>query len=233
VYQVREDLQVKLANDLQVQMERLYHDNTASEEFSLSSEAMAMRALKNQALTYLVALDQQHFYQLALEQYTNANNMTDRLAAFGALLHSNYSAKQDIIDNFYNDWQNDSLVLDKWFALQATIPTAKTLSSVQDLLKHSAFSIGNPNKVRSLIGAYTANIPSFHQEDGSGYQFVANKIIELDSINPQVAARLTTSLTNWRAYAEPQSSLMRSQLERINKEPELTKDVREIVTKAL
>lgn len=233
VYQVRENLELKLAKDLQTHIEQLYIDNAADGEFSLSSEAIAARALKNCALGYLLILDQQPFYQLALEQYTNANNMTDRLAAFGALIHSEYGAKQSLIDHFYNDWQNESLVLDKWFTMQATVPTAKTLDSVQQLLKHSAFSIANPNKVRSLISAYTTNMPSFHQENGSGYQFLADKIIELNTINPQIAARLATSLTNWRAYAEPQSSLMRAQLERINGELGLSKDVKEIVCKAI
>ena len=233
VFKQREQVKAKLAVDLQSRFLDLYNENKSDSEFSLGAAEMAQRALKNRALSYLLACEQSEFYELARRQYFEADNMTDRLAAFSALVHSTYPEKQQMIDDFYRQWRDHSLVLDKWFALQATVPTQDTLLSVQSLLKHSAFSIANPNKVRSLIGAYTANMPSFHNQDGSGYRFLADKIIQLNSLNPQIAARLSTSFNHWRAYAEPQSSLMKAELERINEQPELSRDLREIVSKAL
>ena len=233
VYATRKTLEHQLALDLESHFTGLYSRNHQDETFSLSPEAMAERVLKNTALGYLVATEKAEHYKLAEAQYRSATNMTDRLAAFGALVHSEYPDKQAIIDDFYAHWRDDTLVLDKWFAMQATVPAKTTLRSVEALLKHSAFSIRNPNKVRSLIGAYTGNMPGFHLSDGSGYKFVADKIIELNAINPQIAARLAGTFNNWKAHAEPYSSLMREQLERINAEPDLKKDIREIVSKAL
>ena len=194
---------------------------------------MAERSLKNTAIKFLVTCEQPEFYQLAHEQYMGANNMTDRLAAFGALVHSNYEQSSELVEHFFARWHDDALVLDKWFAMQATVPRAATLSSVQALMKHSAFSISNPNKVRSLIGAFTSNMVGFHQANGTGYKLLADRIIELNSINPQIAARLVGSFNNWRAYDKPYSTMMKTQLERIKSEPNLAKDVSEIVTKAL
>ncbi|NND82580.1 MAG: aminopeptidase N [Gammaproteobacteria bacterium] len=232
-YQVRRQLQARMAQDLQGEMQQLFDANQGAAAFSLSSEAMAQRALKNRALSYLVARETDAGYQLAETQYEQATNMTDRLAAFAALMHSDYPAKAELVDRFYARYQNQALVLDKWFALQATVPDEATLQNVQALLKHAAFSINNPNKVRSLIGAYTANMPSFHNVDGSGYAFLADKIIELNAINPQIAARLAGAFNSWRDHAEPNSSLMKQQLQRINDAAALSKDIKEIVSKAL
>jgi len=231
-YTIRDKVQSQLAHDLSDRFTALYQQNQA-ESFSLSSQAMSDRALKNKALDYLVATERPEHYQTAYTQYTSANNMTDRMAAFGALVHSGYEQSDVLIDHFFEQWQDDALVLDKWFAMQATIPRQATVSSVQSLLTHSAFSINNPNKVRSLIGAFTVNIPGFHQVDGAGYEFLADRILELNDINPQIAARLVGTFNNWKRYDSPYSGLMKAQLERINAEPELTVDVREIVSKAL
>ena len=232
VYKIRNQAMTRLANDLTLKFKQLYIENS-QQAFSLDADAMAERSLKNTALKYLVTCEQPEFYQLAHDQYIHANNMTDRLAAFGALVHSNYEQAAELIDHFFARWHDDALVLDKWFAMQATVPRENTLLSVKSLMKHSAFSINNPNKVRSLIGAFTSNMPGFHQASGQGYQLLADRIIELNSINPQIAARLVGSFNNWRAYDAPYSQLMKAQLERINSESGLAKDVREIVTKAL
>ncbi|MBX2849523.1 MAG: aminopeptidase N [Acidiferrobacterales bacterium] len=233
VYKIREQVTKFLATGLHAQLFDIYRDNNQSQSFSLSAESMAERALKNTALKYLVSCEQPEYYQLAHEQYSSANNMTDRLAAFGALVHSNYEQSEHLIEHFFARWHNDALVLDKWFAMQATVPRKNTLASVKALMKHSAFSINNPNKVRSLIGAFTSNMLGFHQADGQGYQLLADRIIELNKINPQIAARLVASFNNWRAYDEPYSGLMKAQLARISEQSNLAKDVKEIVFKAL
>ena len=233
VMDVREAVMQRLANDLQLKLLAIYSSNEPRQEFSLSSEAMAERALRNTVLKMLVATGQEQYFQLASEQYYAATNMTDRLAAFGALLHSDFTDKQDIIADFYAQWQDDTLVLDKWFAMQATIPEIAVLASVHKLMNHAAFSISNPNKVRSLIGAFASNMRAFHRSDGAGYELLADIIIKLNEINPQIGARLSAVFNNWRAYAAPYSENMKTQLERIHQQPNLSKDISEIVGKAL
>ncbi len=233
VARVREECVRRLARDLESQFHALFANNNHRLEFSLSPQAMAERALKNRALAYLVATDQAAYHALASHQYHTANNMTDRLAAFASLIHANYLDKQLLVDDFYQQWQSHTLVLDKWFALQATMPETGTLETVQRLINHNDFSIHNPNKVRALIGAFTSNARAFHQLNGEGYRFVANTVIELNEINPQVAARLVSVFNSWRSHAEPYKSNMKAQLVRINESKGLAKDVSEIVNKAL
>ena len=233
VVAMRAELQKRLATDLEALLMRVYEANKRSGEFSLSSESMAQRALQNTALSYLVACEKQANYELAAEQFNQADNMTDSIAAFTAIAHSSWSEKQDVINGFYTKWQSDTLVLDKWFAIQAMSPEADTLSVVSQLMNVAEFAMNNPNKVRSLIGAFASNMTAFHKQDGSGYAFIADKVIELNGINPQIAARLVGVFNNWKTFTEPYSSLMKKELERINAHTELTKDVKEIVSKAL
>jgi len=230
---IRDEVVHRLARDLESQFHAIYANNNQRSGFSLDADAVAERALKNRALSYLVATEQAAYHALASHQYHIASNMTDRLAAFGALITSTYPERAVLINDFYENWKHDTLVLDKWFAMQALTPMPETLEQVEALLKHSDFSINNPNKVRSLIGAFTSNLVAFHRQDGKGYEFLADQVIELNSINPQVAARLVSVFNSWKNYAEPNSALMKAQIERINKVENLAKDVTEIVSKAL
>ena len=232
VVSMRETLQKQLANDLEPLLLALYQESQTDGTFSLNSKAMAQRSLKNTALNYLVACEKEAYYELANEQYRTANNMTESLAAFSAIAHSSWSGKQAVIDDFYQQWKSDTLVLDKWFAIQAMSPE-ETLSLVNGLMTVPEFAMNNPNKVRSLVGAFAGNMKAFHNKDGSGYQFIADRVIELNGINPQVAARMVGVFNNWKAFAEPYSTQMQSQLTRISQTPDLTKDVKEIVSKAL
>ena len=233
ISQLRDECIRRLARDLESQFHALYANNNQRCGFSLNSEAVAERSLKNRALSYLVATEQAAYHALASHQYHVASNMTDRLAAFSALITSNYPERAVLIKDFYTHWQHDTLVLDKWFALQAMTPKAESLEHVKALLDHPSFSINNPNKVRSLIGAFTNNLVAFHREDGKGYEFLADRVIELNSINPQVAARIVGVFNNWQMFVEPNKSLIKAQLERIKLSGNLKKDVTEIVTKAL
>ncbi|MGK0375804.1 MAG: aminopeptidase N [Arenicella sp.] len=230
---VRDECVSRLARDLESQFHALYANNNQRSGFSLDAEAVAERALKNRALSYLVATEQAAYHALASHQYHIASNMTDRLAAFSALIMSSYPERAVLINDFYRHWQHDTLVLDKWFAFQAMTPKPETLNDVKDLLGHSAFSMNNPNKVRSLIGAFTGNLVGFHREDGKGYEFLADRIIELNVINPQIASRLVSVFNNWKNYSEPNKSAMKGQIERISKIENLARDVTEIVSKAL
>ncbi|MBX2848252.1 MAG: aminopeptidase N, partial [Acidiferrobacterales bacterium] len=218
VANIREQCVKRLARDLESEFHAIYANNNQRKEFSLQSDAIAERALKNRALAYLVATDQAAYHALASHQYHVANNMTDRLAAFSALTHSSYPDRQSLIDHFYEQWQEQTLVMDKWFALQATYQTESTLDDVVRLSNHAAFSTNNPNKVRSLFGAFTSNLIGFHRADGKGYEFITDKVIELNEINPQIAARLVSTFNNWRTYAEPFNTLMQAQLLRIQKQ---------------
>ena len=230
---IRDQCVNRLARDMESQFHAIYANNNQRSTFSLAADAVAERALKNRALSYLVATEQAAYHALASHQYHMANNMTDRLAAFNALITSSYPDSAVLIDGFYHQWQDNSLVLDKWFSLQAMSPKVDTLDVVTKLCGHVNFSMNNPNKVRSLIGAFTSNLVSFHREDGLGYQFLADKVLELNEINPQVAARIVGVFNGWKAYAEPNKALMKKQLQRINDSECLTKDVAEIVGKAL
>ena len=235
VVTIKESLVQRLANDLQSELEGVYLANKNNKKFSLNALAMAERKLKNTVLSFLLTTDKPKYYEFAIEQYHQASNMTDRLAAFVALIHSRYAEKNDLIVDFYTRWKNNTLVLDKWFAVQATTPDPQqdVLASVMHLMKHAAFSINNPNKVRSLIGAFTSNMRAFHRPDGAGYELLADIIIKLNNINPQIGARLVSTFNNWRAYDEPYSSNMRTQLERIKAQDKLSRDIAEIVSKAL
>ncbi len=233
IHQVKQDTVQRLASDLAPNLMQLYTENHRSDSFSLSADAMAERALKNVCLSYLTTYGGEENYQRAEQQFYQANNMTDRLAAFVSLLDSEYQNKAALINDFYQDWQDDTLVLDKWFALQASVNQRDGLAAVQALKEHAAFSMNNPNKVRALIGAFTMNAPSFHNRDGSGYAFFADQIIKLNTINPQIAARLVGTFNNWKAYAEPYQSMMQDQLKRIYATEHLSKNVAEIVGKAL
>ncbi|MFT4636517.1 MAG: aminopeptidase N [Arenicella sp.] len=233
IVSIRDQCVSRLACDLESQFHALYANNNQRSGFSLNAEAVAERSLKNRALSYLVATEQPAYHALACHQYHIASNMTDRLAAFSALIMSSYSERTVLISDFYRHWQHDTLVLDKWFALQAMTPKIESLNDVKKLLTHSDFSMNNPNKVRSLIGAFTSNLVGFHHQDGKGYEFLADQVIELNTINPQVAARLVGVFNNWKNYSEPNKSAMKSQIQRISQVENLAKDVNEIVSKAL
>ncbi len=235
---LRESLLKRLATDLEAEFTQVYLDNKTSAEFTIDAHAIAARDLKNCCLGFLMATGKIDNYELARSQYESSTNMTDRIAAFTGLLHSNYGGRPEIIASFYNQWQADSLVLDKWLSVQATAndglsDEADVLDSVLTLMNHSAFSMKNPNKVRSLIGAFTSNMRAFHSIDGRGYKLLADVVIELNSINPQIGSRLVSVLNNWQAYSEPFSQNMKNQLLRVQQTPALTKDIAEIVNKAL
>jgi len=160
--------------------------------------------------------------------------MTDELAAFKILADINPEIKSQAVEKFYSKWKNDKLVLDKWFAVQAGSSLDDTLDIVKLLLKHSDFSIKNPNKVRSLIYMFAMNNPiNFHQNSGAGYKFIADQIIALDSINPQLAARLSSCFNHWKRYDDQRKLLMKKEVERIASIKGLSKNVYEIVSNAL
>ncbi len=200
----------------------------ASQEMNL--QAYGERRVKNVCLNYL-AKTTRHA-ELIKTQFHQAKTMTDELQAFRLLVDCEDELAAEATEHFYNKWQEEDLVLDKWFQTQAISSKASTLSHVKSLLEHTAFSIKNPNKVRALVGAFAmANPRHFHTVDG--YTFLTDFIIKLDTLNPQVAARLVTPLTRWRRYTEETQDLMKVQLQRLLDDENLSKDTYEIVSKSL
>ena len=163
--------------------------------------------------------------------------MTNQSAALRSLVNSKTElgsqlAEQALV-NFYEQWSHEPLVVDQWFAIQATAQVPGALAKVNVLLDHEAFEIRNPNKVRSLIGAFCAqNHIGFHDESGDGYEFLADQVLVLDKLNPQIASRLLTPLTRWKKYDAKRQALMQAQLQRVKAQDGLSKDVFEIVEKS-
>jgi aminopeptidase N len=172
--------------------------------------------------------------ELALTQYHNADNMTDRIAVVGSIADIDCPQRQIILDDFFQSAKGDALVLDKWFAVQAASHLPDTLAAVQRLMQHAEFDINNPNKVRSLLGTFShRNLLHFHAADGSGYRFLAEQVIRLNTINPQIAARLVGAFNRWRKYDSRRQALAKTELERILEAPKLSKAVYEIVSRNL
>ena len=198
------------------------------------SDQIGARMLANTALSLLSSLPANRWEHLAAAQYDKARNMTDRVAALAVLCNEPGEVKDRCVADFYQNFSEHKLVVDKWFSLQATAQHDQVIGDVTRLTEHEAFNIDNPNRLRSLIGAFgNGNPVYFHSADGAGYAFVANYIASLDRMNPQVAARLVTPFLQWRDYVEPQQSLMRSELEKIAAIEPLSPAVFELVTKAL
>ena len=234
IHAARQALRRAIAERLKDQLLTVYRGHQSNEPFSPDAASAGQRALKNGALAYLVELDDAGMLDLAAEQYRGANNMTDRMAALALLSDKDKPARVEALDDFYRRFAGDTVVIDKWLAVQAMSSLPDTLDRVTALLDHEAFSIRNPNKVRSLIGAFASgNALRFHGPDGAGYRFLADRVLELDPMNPQVAARLASPLGRWRRFDTARQALMRAELKRILAEPKLSKDVYEIASKSL
>ena len=205
-----------------------------SVEYDLSPASMGARVLKNTALSYMVASQDERAEALALKQFEQAGNMTDQLAAFRVLVHHACDSRDKVIEDFYQQWQHDQLVMDKWFMIQATAPQSDTLERVEQLFEHDDFDLRNPNRVRSLLGAFcSANPICFHATSGEGYRLLGHYIEQLNDLNPQIASRLTTPLTRWKRHSDERQVHMKGELNRLKQLPQLSRDVYELVDKSL
>ena len=202
--------------------------------WTADAAAVGERRLKNVLLDWLVGGGAPGMAPVCQQQCRDADNMTDRHSALRLLLHNGLEGARDSLTDFESRFRQQPLVMDKWFALQATIPGPDTLGRVKKLMDHPAFSLSNPNKARSLIGAFAAGNPTaFHAADGSGYRFVADRILDLDSLNPQVAAKLAGVFNRWTRYDDQRRSLMHRELERLAASEGLSANTTEIVRRAL
>ena len=233
IHVARQFLRRSLARELRDELLAVYRSHQTPGAYSPDAASAGRRALKNVALSYLAELDDEEAMALARQQDEDANNMTDRLAALSAILNSAAPGKSEALQRFYTEFEQEALVIDKWFTLQATARNAD-VNTVRTLTEHPAFTLKNPNRARSLIFSFCNGNPSaFHALDGNGYAFWAEQVIALNGSNPQVAARLARSLDRWRKYTPALQEKMRLALQQVAGTPKLSRDVAEVITKAL
>ncbi|QJD70627.1 aminopeptidase N [Marinobacterium sp. LSUCC0821] len=235
IHNTRRGFVQALGRALAPSWQAVYMRCQATEAYAPSAEQVARRSLKNLALSYLVAAEVDGAVELAQHQFNNADNMTDQQAALTILVHSSdKGAAADALASFRSQWQDEALVINNWLAIQAGDPTEGALDRVKALESDPLFDAKNPNKLRSLVGAFAgANPIQFHAMDGSGYRYLADWIITLNTQNPQIAARMLAPLTRWKRYPESRQVMMRAELERIMAVETLSPDVYEVVSKSL
>lgn len=228
---VREFIRDELVLELNDELRAVYQAHVLP-EYRVEHADIARRALRNTCLSYLAFAEGAD--ALVRRQYEQADNMTDTLAALSAAVSAELPCRDNLMQHFADKWQHDGLVMDKWFMLQATSPAANVLENVQALMQHPSFSLANPNRTRSLIGAFASGNPAaFHAKDGSGYRFLTDVLVELNSRNPQVASRLIEPLIRLGRYDAERQQLMREQLLRLQKLDNLARDLFEKITKSL
>ncbi|MFT5588155.1 MAG: aminopeptidase N [Bradyrhizobium sp.] len=229
----RQALRLALATTLRADLEAAYADNQTPGAYQPDAISSGKRALKNVALALLAEIDDAPVHALAQKQVDDAGNMTDRLAALAVLINTSAPGRDAALAGFYQEFEADPLVIDKWFTLQA-MARDTDVAAVRTLMQHPAFTLKNPNRARSLIFSFCNGNPAqFHASDGSGYAFWAEQVIALNGINAQVAARLARSLDRWRKYAPARQELMQQALQQIAAAPALSTDVQEVISKAI
>ena len=240
IHAVRQAMRGQLARELRGIWEQVYQSHRTRGTFGINALAMGQRALANMALQHLclTAADDptSDWPDQALQAFNQATNMTDRMGALQALVQAQHPHADRALAQFHHLFAHDELVIDKWFALQASAPDqdGSVLTQVKQLMRHPDFQLRNPNRARSLISTYCHGNPAaFHRSDASGYVFWSERVIEIDAINPQVAARLARAMDRWRKLAQPYQDAAREAIKRVAAKSDLSKDVREVVTRAL
>jgi aminopeptidase N len=234
IQRVRIELRRQLACALRAELLDAYETHRRPGPYSPDAAAAGARALRNTCLSYLVEIDDPQTRALAVRQFEQADNMTDALAGLSALAQFDCPERASALAQFYERWKNEALVLDKWLAVQATSRLPGTLAEVRRLMRHPAFDLKNPNKVRALVSSFChANHARFHAADGAGYAFCAEQVMALDALNPQVAARLARAFDRWKRFDAGRQAHARAALQRIRELAGLSKDTLEVVTRAL
>jgi len=233
IHAARTQLRCELARYLREALLECYHALASDTAYSPDPASAGRRALRNLCLGYLMELETEDVHALAVAQFDAANNMTDGMAALWMLANSAARERAPALARFYARWKHEPLVVDKWLAVQAGSRRPDTLERVRRLKRHEAFDIRNPNKVYALVRGFCANHVRFHAADGAGYAFAADQIIELDPLNPQIAARIARAFDRWRKFDAGRQTQAHAALARIRDAAGLSKDVAEIVTKAL
>lgn len=232
----RNALRLHLARELEQEFSDLYATLAPTGPYTPSAAEAGRRALRNTCLAYLLELDTPHYRHLAQAQFRDADNMTDQFAALAVLANVNAAhcpERDAALAAFYHQWQDEALVVDKWLSVQSTSRRPDTLERVQQLTAHPAFQLTNPNKVYALLRAFGANLVRFHAADGAGYRFLAEQIKALDPRNPQVASRLARCFDRWKKFDPARQAHARAALEDLRQHPQLSRDVFEVVDRAL
>jgi aminopeptidase N len=233
IHLARRAMRRHLAHALREDLLEIYHANHVAGAYSADAADAGRRALRNNALGYLAELGNDEVHQLMQKHLDSASNMTDRIAALAAIVNNDAPGADAALQQFYADFEEEALVIDKWFSLQAVAPTM-TVARVREMMKHRAFTLKNPNRARSLLFSFcNANPAQFHVADGAGHAFWAEQVIALDAINPQVAARLARSMDRWRKYAPALQASMKAALQKVAAAKKLSNDVSEVIGKAL
>lgn len=224
----------ELANKLQDLFIEIY-ELTKTNEYRFHKDDISLRRLKNTCLCYIACLNDEEAIKRCKYQFDTANCMTDKIAALSLLVSKRDSkACQEALEQFHRDANGDALVLNKWFAIQANASDCDNLIDyIKELRKHPDFILSNPNRARSILSTFANNLVPFHHSSGNGYEFIANAIIEVDKLNPQVAARLTNSFAQWKRFDVKRQEMMKSHLERIKNTSDVSKDTFEVATRCL
>ncbi len=233
IHAARQAARVAIAVALRDKLRATYDQMGDTGPYRIDGGAIGRRALRNACLAYLAADGGAECARLAKAQFDAGANMTDVLAALAALAGIDRAERETALATFYAKWRQDALVLDKWFAIQAISPLPGTAHAVRALAAHPDFDLRNPNRVRALAGSFAANQVRFHDATGEGYRFLADIIIQLDPTNPQVAARISTPLGQWRRLDPPRAAQMQAELRRIQASPALSKNTLEMVERSL
>ncbi|OIP11608.1 MAG: aminopeptidase N [Betaproteobacteria bacterium CG2_30_68_42] len=233
IHAARQRIRVGLAHRLEDRLTETRRNCAVPGPYRFDAVSAGLRAARNLCLAYLIELDTPEYRALAWEQFERADNMTNRMAALSALANCDCPEREKALAAFYERWKGEPLVVDKWLAVQAASRLPDTLDRVRALTAHPAFDIRNPNKVYALIRTFGANQVRFHAADGSGYAFMADRVIVLDALNPQVAARMTRAFDRWRRFDPGRQAHARAALERIGARAGLSADVAEVVSRSL
>lgn len=234
IYAVRESFKVALASCLKPDFLKHYQQNVSYEPYRYDNKAVGQRALKNSCLAYLMKLNEPEHRALSVDQFNKTDNMTDRVGALVALMDIDCDERTQLFDQFYKKWHDEDLVINKWLSLQAISRLGTTFETVKALMKHPCFDNKNPNKVHALIGGFCSGNPAcFHAAGEQAYAFLADTLLEIDTFNAQLAARLVEPFTRWKQFDVKRQQLMRAQLERLLDNKRLSKNVFEVVSKSL
>ena len=245
IHAVREGMRLQLATELQADWASVYEANHDTGAYTPDATSSGRRALAGMALTCLCLAAQANpstgsgradeWPGKALQRFKDAGNMTDRFNALAALVSSGHPLAAQTLPLFHAMFKDEALVIDKWFSLQTGAPdrNGSILPAVKQLMKHADFNLRNPNRARSVVSTYCGNPAAFHRPDAAGYVFWSERVIELDAMNPQVAARLARALDRWSKLAEPYRSAAREAIARVAAKGNLSKDTHEVVTRAI
>jgi aminopeptidase N len=234
IFQARKTLRAEIGERLSATLSTTYERMTVHGGYAPDAKSAGRRSLRNVSLELMAATAKPTAITRAARQYQAADNMTDRMAALATLSLHDGPERANAFADFYRRYSADALIIDKWFSLQAMIPQPDTLDHVRALTAHPAFSITNPNRVRALIGVFAqGNLTQFNRADGAGYDFVADHVLALDPKNPQVAARLATAFRSWRTLEDGRRAKAEAALQRIKAAPSLSRDLADIVERAL